>query len=158
VRQAWTNLLAVLAAANMEMCDLAKVIFYLTKESDYAAYAALRGELLGAHKPASTPCRRGGPGAAEVRNRGRSRWLQYERSASRLIAAQLQKSGGCDAESAMVCGNYWFGLSTGVSLTCRKALGSVWRSRLPDARSNYLSHVFLEMAKSGLKLLASGRC
>ena len=27
---------------------------YLTKESDYAAYAALRGELLGAHKPAST--------------------------------------------------------------------------------------------------------
>ena len=25
VRQAWTNLLAVLAAANVEMCDLAKV-------------------------------------------------------------------------------------------------------------------------------------
>ena len=37
------GLLAVLAAASMEMCDLAKVTVYLTKESDYAAYAALRG-------------------------------------------------------------------------------------------------------------------
>ena len=54
VRQAWSNLLAVLAAANMELGDLAKVSVYLTRASDYAAYAALRGEFLGTHKPAST--------------------------------------------------------------------------------------------------------
>ena len=42
VRQAWSNLLAVLAAANMEAGDLAKVSVYLTRASDYAAYAALR--------------------------------------------------------------------------------------------------------------------
>jgi 2-iminobutanoate/2-iminopropanoate deaminase len=54
VRQAWSNLLAVLAAADMAVSDLAKVTVYLTRESDYAAYAALRGELLGAHRPAST--------------------------------------------------------------------------------------------------------
>jgi 2-iminobutanoate/2-iminopropanoate deaminase len=54
VRQAWTNLLAALAAANMVVCDLAKVTVYLTKQSDYATYAALRGEFLGAHRPASS--------------------------------------------------------------------------------------------------------
>ena len=54
VRQAWSNLLAVLAAAKMEVGDLAKVSVYLTRASDYAAYAALRGEFLGTHKPAST--------------------------------------------------------------------------------------------------------
>lgn len=54
VRQAWRNLLAVLAAADMKVSDLAKVTVYLTRESDYAAYAALRGEFLGTHKPAST--------------------------------------------------------------------------------------------------------
>jgi 2-iminobutanoate/2-iminopropanoate deaminase len=53
-RQAWKNLLAVLAAAEMEVGDLAKVTVYLTQASDYAAYAALRGEFLGTHKPAST--------------------------------------------------------------------------------------------------------
>ena len=50
VRQAWSNLLA---AANMVVSDLAKVTVYLTSESDYAAYAALRGKFLGAHRPAS---------------------------------------------------------------------------------------------------------
>jgi enamine deaminase RidA (YjgF/YER057c/UK114 family) len=53
-QQAWRNLLAVLAAAEMEVGDLAKVTVYLTQASDYAAYAALRGEFLGPHKPAST--------------------------------------------------------------------------------------------------------
>jgi enamine deaminase RidA (YjgF/YER057c/UK114 family) len=54
VRQAWANLLAVLGAADMKVGDLAKLTVYLTSQSDFASYAALRGEFLGSHKPAST--------------------------------------------------------------------------------------------------------
>ena len=53
-RQAWSNLMAVLAAAGMEVRDLAKITAYLTSPGDYAAYTKLRGEYLGGHKPAST--------------------------------------------------------------------------------------------------------
>ena len=54
VRQAWNNLLAVLATAGMTVTDLAQVTVYMTDKSDFAAYAAVRGEFFGAHKPAST--------------------------------------------------------------------------------------------------------
>ena len=54
VRQAWANVLGVLAASNMEVTDLVKVSAFLTSPDNYAAYAAIRGEFLGDHKPAST--------------------------------------------------------------------------------------------------------
>lgn len=54
VRAAFANLEAVLAAAGMGLADLAKVTAYLTDPADYAAYGALRTELLRGHKPAST--------------------------------------------------------------------------------------------------------
>jgi len=54
VRQAWANLVGVLSTADMKVNDLIKVTAFLTDVGDYAAYAALRGEFLGGHKPAST--------------------------------------------------------------------------------------------------------
>jgi 2-iminobutanoate/2-iminopropanoate deaminase len=54
VRQAWANLLDVLAVAGMKVTDLTKISAFLTNADDYAAYAAIRGEFLGDHKPAST--------------------------------------------------------------------------------------------------------
>jgi len=54
VRAAFRNLEAVLAAAGMGLADLAKVTAYLTDPADYAAYGALRTELLKGCKPAST--------------------------------------------------------------------------------------------------------
>lgn len=54
VRAAFRNLEAVLAAAGMGLGHLAKVTVYLTDRADYAAYGALRGELLQGAKPAST--------------------------------------------------------------------------------------------------------
>lgn len=54
VRQAWANLIGVLSAANMKVNDLIKVTTFLTDAGDYAAYAALRSEFLGGHKPTST--------------------------------------------------------------------------------------------------------
>lgn len=53
-RQAWANLVGVLAAAHMKVSDLIKVTAFLTDAGDYAAYAKLRGEFLGGHKPTST--------------------------------------------------------------------------------------------------------
>jgi enamine deaminase RidA (YjgF/YER057c/UK114 family) len=53
-RQAWTNLLGVVAAADMKVTDLIKVSAFLTDPADFAAYAKLRGEYLVGHKPAST--------------------------------------------------------------------------------------------------------
>lgn len=54
VRQVWTNLLGVLAAANMKVTDLIKVTAFLTDANDFPAYAKLRGEFLAGHKPTST--------------------------------------------------------------------------------------------------------
>lgn len=53
-RQAWANLLGVLAAANMKVTDLIKVSAFLTDANDFPAYAKLRGEFLAGHKPTST--------------------------------------------------------------------------------------------------------
>jgi len=54
VRQVWSNLLGVLAAANMKVTDLIKVTAFLTDAKDFPAYARLRGEFLAGHKPTST--------------------------------------------------------------------------------------------------------
>ncbi|MEC7765016.1 MAG: RidA family protein [Pseudomonadota bacterium] len=54
VRQAWDNLIAVLTEADMTLADLCKVNIYLTNIDDYATYGAMRGDILGPHKPAST--------------------------------------------------------------------------------------------------------
>ncbi len=53
-RQAWKNLIAVLAGAGMSVKDIVKVTAFLTDRADYAAYAKVRAEFLGDHKPAST--------------------------------------------------------------------------------------------------------
>lgn len=53
-RQAWSNLVGVLKAADMQVSDLIKVTAFLTNASDYPAYAKVRGEFLGSHKPAAT--------------------------------------------------------------------------------------------------------
>jgi 2-iminobutanoate/2-iminopropanoate deaminase len=53
-RQAWKNLVAVLAGAGMNVKDIVKVTAFLTDRADYAAYAKVRAEFLGDHKPAST--------------------------------------------------------------------------------------------------------
>ncbi|MBI1201243.1 MAG: RidA family protein [Rhodopseudomonas sp.] len=53
-RQAWTNLLAVLDAANMKVTDLIKITAFLTDPADYAAYGSLRTQFLAGAKPTST--------------------------------------------------------------------------------------------------------
>lgn len=54
VHQAWSNLLGVLAAADMKVTDLVKVSAFLTDAADFSAYAQLRGQYLAGHKPTST--------------------------------------------------------------------------------------------------------
>lgn len=54
VRQAWSNLLDVLATANMKVTDLIKVSAFLTDAKDLPAYVKVRGEYLAGHKPTST--------------------------------------------------------------------------------------------------------
>ena len=54
VRQVWSNLLDVLATANMKVTDLIKVTAFLTDAKDFPVYAKLRGEFLAGHKPTST--------------------------------------------------------------------------------------------------------
>lgn len=51
---AWDNIGAILAAAGMGLADIVKVTAYLTDPADVAAYAAVRGRVLGALRPAST--------------------------------------------------------------------------------------------------------
>ncbi len=52
--QAWRNIQNVLAAAGMSIENLVKVNHYLTRKEDLAGYRAVRGRMLGDHKPAST--------------------------------------------------------------------------------------------------------
>lgn len=53
-RQTWANLISVLEASGMSVTDIVKTTAYLVNASDYAAFAEIRKEVLGAHKPAST--------------------------------------------------------------------------------------------------------
>ena len=53
-RQAWTNLVAVLAAANMDAYHLVKVTTYLVDGADMARLGPIRTGFLGNARPAST--------------------------------------------------------------------------------------------------------
>jgi enamine deaminase RidA (YjgF/YER057c/UK114 family) len=53
-KQTWSNLLSVLEAAGMKASDLVKTTAFLVNPADYAAFAEIRKEILGTHKPAST--------------------------------------------------------------------------------------------------------
>lgn len=53
-RQAWTNLVAVLAAAGMDVSHLVKVTTYLVDGADMARLGPVRGAFLGDARPAST--------------------------------------------------------------------------------------------------------
>ena len=50
---AWTHITAMLERAGMAAVDLVKITQYLTRESDIAAYAAVRNRFLGDARPAS---------------------------------------------------------------------------------------------------------
>lgn len=53
-RQAWTNLVAVLAAADMDVSHVVKVTTYLVDGADMAKLGPVRGGFLGTARPAST--------------------------------------------------------------------------------------------------------
>lgn len=53
-RQAWSNLVAVLAAAGMDVSHLVKVTTYLVDGADMAKLGPVRGAFLGSARPAST--------------------------------------------------------------------------------------------------------
>jgi 2-iminobutanoate/2-iminopropanoate deaminase len=50
---AWTHITAMLERAGMAAGDLVKITQYLARESDIAAYAAVRNRFLGDARPAS---------------------------------------------------------------------------------------------------------
>jgi 2-iminobutanoate/2-iminopropanoate deaminase len=52
--RAWSNLVAGLEAANMNVADLLRVNAYLTRVEDVPGYRAVRDRVLGMAKPAST--------------------------------------------------------------------------------------------------------
>jgi enamine deaminase RidA (YjgF/YER057c/UK114 family) len=54
MRQAWANLLAILAAADMGREDLVKVTAFLKRAEDTALFRKLRDEMLQGAVPAST--------------------------------------------------------------------------------------------------------
>jgi len=49
----WTRIVAILAAANMGITDIAKVNTYLRNRTDAPAYARVRAQFLGSHRPAA---------------------------------------------------------------------------------------------------------
>lgn len=51
--QAWSNVVAALAAGGFEVADLVKITQYLTSADDIATHAAVRSRFLGVHRPAS---------------------------------------------------------------------------------------------------------
>jgi len=53
-RQAWSNVQAILAEAGMTVENIVKTTIFLVDRADYAAFVAVRKEVLGQHKPAST--------------------------------------------------------------------------------------------------------
>ncbi|MFT4268727.1 MAG: RidA family protein [Xenophilus sp.] len=53
-RQAWANIRAILADAGMTVQNIAKTTIFLVDRADYATFVAVRKEVLGDHKPAST--------------------------------------------------------------------------------------------------------
>jgi enamine deaminase RidA (YjgF/YER057c/UK114 family) len=53
-RQAWRNVLAILAKSEMTERNLVKVTVFLARRSDREANARIRHEMLGEHSPALT--------------------------------------------------------------------------------------------------------
>ncbi|HET9672515.1 MAG TPA: RidA family protein [Actinomycetota bacterium] len=50
----WRNIQEVLAGAGMEVSDIVQLTMYLLHREDYPAARAVREEVLGGHRPAST--------------------------------------------------------------------------------------------------------
>ncbi len=50
----WNNLHAILKEAGMSMANVVKLMSFLTRADDFAAFARIRARHLGAHRPAST--------------------------------------------------------------------------------------------------------
>jgi enamine deaminase RidA (YjgF/YER057c/UK114 family) len=50
---AWAHIMTMLERAGMSVHDLVKITQYLTRASDIAAYAKVRGRVLGTARPAS---------------------------------------------------------------------------------------------------------
>lgn len=53
-RLCWSNLIAVLEAADMTIHDLVKVQTFLTRKEHLAEYRAIRNEIVGSARPAHT--------------------------------------------------------------------------------------------------------
>ncbi len=51
---AWQNIVAILAAAGMQVTDLVKITQFLVNLEDFPKYAATRAKFLAGHRPAST--------------------------------------------------------------------------------------------------------
>lgn len=52
--RAWSNVIAALKAANMNVADLVRVNTYLMRVEDLPAFRAIRDRVMGMAKPAST--------------------------------------------------------------------------------------------------------
>lgn len=50
----WNNLHAILREAGMNMSHVVKIMSFLTRADDFAAFARIRARYLGEHRPAST--------------------------------------------------------------------------------------------------------
>lgn len=51
---AWQNILAILAAANMDAGDIVKVTTYLTRAEDFKVHPRIRAQYLGDARPTAT--------------------------------------------------------------------------------------------------------
>ena len=54
MQQAWQNVFAVLASADMTPADLVKITAFITRRDDLATFRAVRDGLLGSAQPASS--------------------------------------------------------------------------------------------------------
>ncbi len=52
-RQVWTNIVEILRSAEMSASDIVKMHAFVVAGNDMMAYATIRSEYLGDHKPAS---------------------------------------------------------------------------------------------------------
>ena len=52
-RQVWTNIIEILRSAEMSAGDIVKMHAFVVAGCDMMAYATIRSEFLGGHKPAS---------------------------------------------------------------------------------------------------------
>jgi len=50
----WGNIHAILKEAGMSMANVVKIMSFITRSEDFAAFAKIRARHLGEHRPAST--------------------------------------------------------------------------------------------------------